>query len=284
MLVNTPPAHRRSDERGSTLISVLVIMLVMSIGALTVGAVVVNTTGMLVDARSTTQSRAAADAGLADAVTAAQRSGQFCDLDFAPDAADPVFGLGKRGNYHVTSTCDTAAGTVAFTATGTVDGAKTTTESVYSYSTAHTGHGADMVFYSDATFTAEVLTSAADSSLLSIVIPSGKFTCQVHIPANIVIAKGFESKGNCTVDGSVIAGGTAAMAVSSDTIKGNLSASSESDHTINGKVLGDIHLGGPLSGTGGSSFTFPGNVSVRGDANIGGTSIGGTLTLPRRAS
>lgn len=265
-------AHQDSD-RGSMLVSVLVVMLVLSIIVVTSSVLVASTTRSVVGTRSTLEAQAAADAGLADAVAAGMRSGSsVCTLSLTSASAP---------RYTAAAECPPGAGIVRFTSTGKgADGGVAKIQSVYEYSTTPVGHGADMVFYSDATFTAEVLTSLANGSLLSIVIPSGGFTCQVHVPGNIIASGNVKTNGNCTIDGSVVAGGTFTMTNSTDIVKGNAVASSTSAHTINGKVFGDLKIGGPLAGVGGSVFSFPGSVSVNGDVNLGSASISGSLTLP----
>lgn len=265
-----------SDE-GSALIAVLVIMLVLSIGGMALAAIVTNTSGVLSDARSTTQSRAVADAGLADALGLAKRSGSFCGLALEDDLAASG---GVTPEYSVTTTCDTTAKTVTFTSIGRAGSGETTTRAVYNYTTGSTGHGADMVFYSDTTFTKEVITSNASNGLLSIVIPSGDFTCQVHVPANIITSGDTKTNGSCTIDGNVRAGGQVSMSNSPDVIKGNVTASATTTANLQGQIRGDITLGGPIS-FGWNNYTYPGKVSARGNVNLASASIAGTLTLPR---
>lgn len=277
MLVNLRRRIAGRNEQGSALVSVLVIMLVLTVGGMALAAIVTNTSAVLVDSRSTTQSRAVADAGLADAVNLAKRSGSFCGVTLEDDL--PAAGS-VTPEYTVTTTCDTTAKTVTFTSIGRAGSGETTTRAVYSYTSGSTGHGADMVFYSDTTFTKEVITSSASNGLLSIVIPSGSFTCQVHVPANIIASADYTSRGSCTVDGNVRVGGKIDITNTGDIVKGNLTASSTSSATIQGQVHGDITLGGALS-TGWANYTYPGKVSVRGNINLASNTINGTVTMPK---
>ena len=64
----------RGRDEGSTLVSVLVVMLVLMIGGLAVAAVVTNTSGMLAKTGNRSQAQAAVDAGIA-AQTARLESG-----------------------------------------------------------------------------------------------------------------------------------------------------------------------------------------------------------------
>lgn len=277
MLVRIRRAVRGRNDEGSALVSVLVIMLVLSIGGMALAAIVTNTSGVLADSRSTTQSRAVADAGLADAIGLARRSGSFCGLELEDTL--PAAGS-TTPSYSVTTTCDTTAKTVTFTSIGEAGSGRTTTRAVYSYTSGSTGHGADMVFYGDTTFTKEVITSNAANGLLSIVIPSGSFTCQVHVPANIIASGNFETRGDCTIDGNVRAGGSVSMSRTDDVIKGNVTASGTTTANLQGQIRGDITLGSPIN-FGWNNYTYPGKVSARGNVNLASASIAGTLTIPR---
>lgn len=137
-----------------------------------------------------------------------------------------------------------------------------------------------MVFYSDTTFTKEVITSNASNGLLSIVIPSGGFTCQVHVPANIITSGDIKTNGSCIIDGNVRAGGQVSMSNTTDIIAGNATASATTTADIKGQIRGDITLGGPIS-FGWNNYTYPGKVSARGNVNLASASIAGTLTIPR---
>ncbi|MGN8551666.1 UNVERIFIED_CONTAM: hypothetical protein OHV15_03655 [Microbacterium sp. SLM126] len=277
MLVKLRRRMSGHTEEGSALIAVLVIMLVLSVGGMALAAIVTNTSGILSDARSTTQSRAVADAGLADALGLAKRSGSFCGLTLEDDLPS---GNGVTPEYSVTTTCDTTAKTVTFTSIGRAGSGETTTRAVYNYTSGSTGHGADMVFYSDTTFTKEVLTSTASNGLLSIVIPSGGFECMVHTPANVIASGDLVTKSGCVIDGNARVGGKVTMNGAADTIKGSLTASSTASAKLEGQILGDITLGGGLT-TGWNNRTYPGKVSVRGNVNLASNSIAGTVTIPK---
>jgi Tfp pilus assembly protein PilX len=135
VLVRLSRRLRPGDESGSALIVVLVVMLVLTTCGLAVAAIVTNTAGTLSNARGTAQSRAAADAGLSDAVavlTAASAASGATQADICSHAAV----TGTNPKYSVTFTCSPAASptSVALTSTGTAaDGTKTTTQAVYAF-------------------------------------------------------------------------------------------------------------------------------------------------------
>lgn len=260
---------RPVDDRGATLVIVLVVMLVLGVAAMTTATVVVNTTVGLGHSRETAQSRAAADAGMAVAVAKARRTGAFCGMDITTTTAP---------QYKVTSTCTSTQ--VTFTSVGKgVGGGETTAVSVYGYSAGSTGGGADMVFFSNVTFTAEVKTNTLTDGLLSIVIPSGDFVCQSAVPANIIVKGNLQTNGGCTIEGGVVAGGNASMCCGADTIKGGVSAAGTGTANIQGTIGGDLKVGGGI-GFGWNNKQIGGNVEAQGDVSLGSSKLMKSLTIP----
>lgn len=261
----------REREEGSAIVSVLIIMLVLTVSGLALAAIVQSTSSGLAGSRDTAQSRAAADAGLAAAVAEARRTGDPCAVGAHPGGT--TVGL----EYSVDVDC--ASDRVVFTVTGEgADGATTRTEAVFAASSGPTGMGADMIFFGDTTFSSEVITYALDDSLLSIVIPSGDFTCMAPIPANVVLAGDFETKGGCDVAGSVITGGIAAMATDTDTVRGSLSIAGAGTSTVRGSVGGDLDARDGVT-FGWEGKTIGGDLSSGGTVKLGETHIDGSATL-----
>ncbi|MDX2377125.1 hypothetical protein M4I32_09970 [Microbacterium sp. LRZ72] len=238
---------RHTDDTGSTLVSVLIVMLVLSIVALTAGAVVTGTAGSIVDTRGSVQSKAAADAGLSAAVADARRTGEFCDLSLA--STDPA--------YTVTGTC--AADRVTFTSVGRgTDGGVTTTEAVYAYTLAPTFDGAaELVFFnsgSDSVYFTNHVMPRSDG-LATVEFPAGgSFECKTTVPANVNIAGSVIGQSGCTINGDVHAGG---------------------ENPFNGRWA--VYLN--------NSDIVQGDVTAGGDVAIGNSPsrIDGTLTLPQGA-
>lgn len=266
MLVN------RRHEAGSTLVTVLASMLVLSLLALTMAAVVTNTTHSVVTTRNTAESRAAADAGMAALVAKARQSpGAFCRIAIDSTAA-PVYEA-ESG--------DCAAGKVTFTSTGHGSGgAATTIEAVYGYTEPSAPGGAgDMVFFGNTTFTAEVKTYSLDDDLLSIVIPTGDFTCQAPIPGNILLSGNFFTKGGCKVAGGVAAGGYMDMSNGPDQIVGSVTMAGSGKNIVRGTIGGTLRTGGSIE-FGWEGKKVNGNVETSGDAQLGNVRIEGSLTVP----
>lgn len=275
MLVPVNERLRAERESGSALISVLIIMLVLSIGGLALASIVTNTTGMIVDTRSQVQSRAAADAGLADVVSQLKRKAIACPVAPATVIKGPA--AATVPNYKYTVACSGGFATVSVFAD--VDGARTGVQARYIYSETP-ATGGDMVFFGtgNVTFTSEVKTSAS-GRLLNIVMPQASFTCQALIPGNITAKGDVKANGGCTIKGAVTAGGVLDMCCGSDTIEGNVTTSGTSGGTVRGTLQGSLHTNGRVE-FGWEGKQVAGSVTANGDVQLGNVRIGGVLTMP----
>jgi hypothetical protein len=270
-------ASSRRDE-GSSLVAVLIIMSVLTILGLVIASIVTATTAQVITSRSSAQARASADAGLSDLVTAAQRGENICRT--APWTKGLKVDGREVSDYSVRVQCGLPdPGKLTLTSTGTAGNSTTVTRAVFAYSAGSSGHGADMVFYGDTTFTKEVLTGMATGDLMTIVIPSGGFDCHVHTPGNIIASGKITTRSDCVIDGSVRAGGVLEMTSTQNVIKGSAQASATGTYNIQGKILGNAEFGGPVS-FGWNDFTYPGDITVGGDVNLASASISGRLQIP----
>lgn len=253
---------RQGRDGGSALVTVLIVMLVLTIGGLALAAIVVNTAGAVVSNRSTAQSRAAADAGLAEALAVALRDGDICDE--APIESDPVSGdMGSGSTFTVTRDCASVAGRVIIRSEGrAAGGGRTVTEAVFEYiPTPATVKEPALITRAPLDLSA-LHIEAADPEVPATVwvIPdpgvSGDFTCNsggsiagsVYLPAGTVFGTG-----GCAVTGDVYA---------------------EKDVTIGAgtKIHGDlVSLTGKVTVSGGS--TIDGSIYARGDITLSGGPI-----------
>jgi len=163
------------------------------------------------------------------------------------------------------------------------NGGRAKTEAAFAYSTGTAGTGADMIFFGDTTFTKEVIAHPLDDSLLSIVIPSGAFTCMSTIPANLVLAGDLNTRGNCDIKGSVVTGSAATMSVDTDRVGGTLTLAGAGSNIIRGSVGAAINARGPIE-FGWNGRTVGGNVSSGGNVSLGSAKLAGSLTLPASAT
>lgn len=282
----------RRDERGSALVSVLVIVLVLSIGALTLAAIVTNSTGLVVDSRSTAQSRAAADAGLAELLAAAER-GVVCDQTLSDVK------LGAGSSYTATSTCDDATGLVVFDSTGTSGhGGTTTARAVYELNVTPAGTpptaGGPGLFYTYGMTTRlnSYVFDDVNSEMgideftgsAGVYASTGKIECGSGsvFPGDIYTKIGdLQLDAGCLIEGNAYIGGRAF--VNGGKIEGSLIAPKNDNHTISGTVgtsggsEGNLFLGGTITLNGGTVY---GSVSASGTGNstLGSGTIFGNFT------
>ncbi|MDN3496123.1 hypothetical protein QL996_09305 [Planococcus sp. APC 4015] len=301
------PARRRSQagDDGSVIVSVLIIMLVLSIGALTLAVIVTNTAGVAVDSRTTSQSRAAADAGLAELVASAAR-GEVCDQVLT----DVSLGAGSR--FTATSTCDDALGLVTFESEGSSNGnAPTTVRAVYELEVdpgaePPTAGGPGLFYtYGLTTRLNSYVFDDANSEVgiddytgsAGVYASTGNIACGSGsvFPGDIYTKTGeLQLDSGCIVEGNAYIGSRAN--VNGGRIEGSLIAPSTSAHTIAGTVgtaggtEGNVFLGGTFtlnsgtvhgsvsaSGTGKSTLgsgTIHGNFTYKGSYGVWGTPAG----------
>jgi hypothetical protein len=284
MLVRIIERARRARDEGSALVSVMIVMFVLLVGGLALATIVANTSTVLASTRGTVQSRAAADAGLADALATAMRDGGFCPssdptrfqvfVESPDDRPEP--------DYVVRSRCE--GGRAYFAAVGAgVGNVKTATLAEFEYvvADASTEGLGEMIFFSSAVLSGELRINAATSDLLSIVVPSGNFTCRTTLPANIIVNGNVTGNGGCRILGDVYGGGSLTVN-GSDVFEGNVTMGGTTTADIQGKVYGDIHVGGGIN-FGWTGWTYPGNVTVGGSVNMSSISIGKRLKIPSSA-
>lgn len=274
----------RTSQRdaGSALVTVLIVMSVLTIGGLALASIVVNTSGMVVASRSTAQSRAAADAGLSEALAAAVRDGKVCDD--IPIEAHPIGGdLGDGSSYTVVRDCASTPGRAIYTATGRgPGGAVTTTEAVYNYTPVPVRvNEPALVTRAPLNLSALKITAVDPSEPASVwVIPdagvSGDFTCNsggaiagsVYLPAGTVFGAG-----GCAVTGDVFAEKDVTIG-SGTTIHGDLVSLSGKVNISGGSIIdGGVYAKGDI--------TFSGGPIIRGDvaSSTGSVTLSGGMTI-----
>jgi hypothetical protein len=276
----------RSDERGSALVSVMVIMFVLTIFALTAAAMVANTGRTATFTSGTTQSRAAADAGIATALGAFRAGTLACSgtnkTTASASGATPQFSVACALSG-VTTTGTTTTGKATFTSTGrSLTGADVVVESVFSYRIVTSAPAAeldDLTFFGDATFTQQ--TNTISGGKLSLAIPKGNLECHNVIPANIKVYGNFlANTDGCDVTGSVTAGGTISSDPSGSHIRGNATSASTGTSVWRGAVGGNFWAAGNVEFDWGSKRSVDGNLTAAGNVTLYTDTVGGNVTVP----
>lgn len=267
--------HTRLDERergdgGSTLVSVLIVMLVLTIGGLALSSIVVNTTGMLAAGRDTTQSRAAADAGLSDVVSRAQRGEDVCSTATYTATTAPRF--------TVNVLCDTSSVIIRATGRGD-DGGTTVTEATYVRSVAATKLDGAVVSASGS-LNVSSLNITAPAIDGDIVLDQGDFDCNnsMEIFGDLVLRNGKVNLSNaCRIHGDVFASQSVQIQNNAVGVDGDVYAMGDFTMSTSASIGGNVFTrGNAVVNSGGKivkSLTAVGNATIDG----GTTKIGGSL-------
>lgn len=276
----TPRRVGRTDDDGSTLIAVLIVMLVLGVAGLTLAAVVVNTQSLVTDSRARAESRATADAGLAATVASLKRGEIACPTAPAKQVASNVAVSSdpKSLKYSYAVSCTDALAKVRVVSD--VRGAKTAVQADYAFSTS-TSQGGDMVFFGTNSITFNSNVEVTDPGRkVNIVIPQAtSFSCNATIPGTLTVKGNISTSSGCNVSGDVAAGGTLNMCCGSDTFGGELTLRGTGASIIRGTINGSIRANGNLE-FGWENKTIGQSVTTTGDVKLGSVRIQGTLTLP----
>ncbi|MDQ7991600.1 MAG: hypothetical protein AAGC63_15350, partial [Propionicimonas sp.] len=284
MLVKLSRRLRR-DQSGSTLVSVLVIMIVLTLFAVTLAAVVTTTTRTLASTRESAQARQAADAGLSAMKAAFMRGGDCPATAPSSTSDDPLY----------RTSCVKSGAEVTFTSTGEADGnAETTVEAVYRIPEVPEKEPA-LVTRAPLDLSALKIRAVDPSEPATVwVIPetggSGDFTCNsggsiagsVYLPAGAVFGSGgCEVKGDVYAEKSITIGSGTKIRGDLVSLSGNVTVTG--GNTIDGSIYAKGNVTGTsLSGKFVESIHAGGNLSLSGGAPVARDKItyGGTFTYP----
>ncbi|MGC4152796.1 MAG: pilus assembly PilX N-terminal domain-containing protein [Propionicimonas sp.] len=260
---------RHRDESGSTLVTVLVIMLVITLFSITLATVVTSTTRSLVQTRETAQAHQAADAGLAVVLSAFKRE-SACPATQPSSLTDPIY----------ETICEESGDQVTFTSTGHSGPAQTKTVAVYQIipDEAPPTAGGPGLFYTYGLNTRmnsyvfdDVNSEVGIDEFIGsagVYASTGKIECGSGsvFPGDIYTKTGeLQIDSGCLVEGNAYIGSKAF--VNGGTIKGSLIAPSTTSHTISGTIGtsggsdGNVFLGGTFTLNNGTVY---GSVSAAG--------------------
>ena len=229
---------RAHHDQGSTLISVMITMLVLSMLAMVGAAIVTSTTRTVVSTRLSSQARASADAGISAAVAAFKRNG-------ACPATSP-----SSSNPRYTTTCtlipSTTPPTVRFTATGKDAAAsrQAKVEAVYEYEVPDSGGSAEGAIVSgEAVMNVSSIAISAAAGDGDIILNAGSFDCNntMTMQGDLIVRNGNVSlNNNCKIRGSVYASGNVSISNAGVEVDGDVVALgnySQSQALIKGNVF-----------------------------------------------
>ncbi len=293
MLVTLSPSRRRQipgDDDGSTLITVLIVMVVLTVGALALSAVIVNTTGMLTGSSNRAKAQAAVDAGIAAQTVRLENGTLVCG---AAGGSAKVNGASSP-TYSYTLVC--GAGIATLRTTARVGAEAATRQAVFSMAedAALPTQGGPGLFYTYGMSTRlnSYVFDAAHSEVgiddfvgsAGVYASTGKIECGSGsvFPGDIYTKTGaLQLDSGCTVEGNAYIGDKAN--VNGGTIKGSLIAPKNDSHNIAGTIGttagsagGNAFLGGTFTLNNGTVY---GSVTASGSgtSTIGSGTINGNF-------
>lgn len=282
-------AARMRHDAGSTLVTVLIVMLVLTIGGLAVSAVAMNTAVSVTDTRNRSAAQAEVDGAIATKSVELMTGRQACntatqqtgELHNGPAATTPT----------VTWTLDCSVsgtvGTAVLQARANVGGEQALKKSVFTYEVEPPlpGYG-DMNFYGNAVvvFTAEVHPGTPEHPI-TLVLPNAGFRCQGEVWGNIVAKGDIEINGSgCQVHGDLVSVNGVITGNQADArIFGNITTGGTGTNVVYGIVDGNVHTKGPINFSW-STRKVAGSVVAGGNAQVRATQIVGSLTIPAGSS
>lgn len=283
--VDTTP--EATGQQGSALISVLIIMLVLTIGGLALGTVTVSTTGVLVNSSDRSMAQAAVDAGVATQLSRLESGDLPCD---AASGSDRVNGA-QSPSYDWTLVCGDGLATLGASArVGAADVSRQVILAVTGGSQPPTAGGPGLFYtYGLNTRLNSYVFDEANSEVgidefvgsAGVYASAGKIECGSGsvFPGDVYTKVGdLQVDSGCLIQGNAYIGGKAN--INGGTVESSLVAPKNVDHTIAGTVgktggtEGNIFLGGTFTLNNGKVF---GSVSAAGSgkSTLGSGSIQG---------
>lgn len=289
---------RLQQDAGSVMVTVLIVMLVLTVGGLSIASVALNTAGMVVGSKDRTSAQSVVDGAIASLTVDLMNGTLAC----APGA--PVEGTAKNGtapgspDYNWKLTCSTSGsvGEARLSAASNVDGEKAKREAVFTYlmNTPPSSPAAALVTKAPLNLSSLTIKAVDPSHPSTVwVVPDpgqpGDFNCNsggaiagsVYLPSGAVFGTG-----GCQVTGDIYALGDievgGGLKVSGDVVSetGDISFG-------NGAQFGkSIYASGSVTGTGVSAGQVPGNLHAGGNISLSGghptvtglMTYGGTFT------
>nr|BFF11059.1 hypothetical protein GCM10025699_23620 [Microbacterium flavescens] len=249
-------AHRRSDDRGAVLITVVIVMLVGFVVASVVAASVLFTIQANAENRSQTQAFVAAESGR-DVAIASISAG--CSVT-SFSGTDPIFSstVYVTAGDQPTSATDPGVGAgrptaatryVVIRSTGTgADGSTATIDAVYPWQVTYSQQPGGVVTYFSGGFTAGVSHYTGD-----LVLRDGSWTCNIDgiLDGDLYVLQGTTTfSNNCQVNGDVWS-------------DGNVTSNSQAI-----KVRGDITTNGYVAISSNGGALLDGSVTAKGTITL----------------
>lgn len=282
-------AARLRRDSGSTIVTVLIVMLVLTMGGLAISAIAMNTAVSVTDTRNRSAAQAEVDGAIATKSVELMTGRQACnasaqqkgELYNGPVATTP------KVNWTLDCSVAGTVGTAVLQARANVGGEQALKRSVFTYEVEPPlpGYG-DMNFYGNAVvvFTAEVHPGTA-AHPITLVLPNAGFRCQGEVWGNVIAKGDIEINGaGCQVHGDLVSVDGVITGNQADArVFGNITTGGTGTNVVYGVVDGNVHTKGPISFSW-SNRKVSGSVVAGGNVQVRATQIVGSLTIPASAT
>lgn len=285
-------AARLRRDAGSTMVTVLIVMLVLTIGGVALASITMNTASTVTNTRDRSAAQAEVDGGITKQVMALANQEYICDpqvLDqngVQKQPGHPTSGVAKNGTGSVgvnwTITClesgplNDRTGLATIVADSTVGGQKVTREATLDYDPYRDFYSVEgLVFYKGANLTSGT-TVGSPSAPVNLVIPSSSvpLDCNAKIWGTVTVFGGIILRNGCEIVGEVTIV-TGNFRLLGGSVEGSLTLGELSTGNVDGPVIGNVWVHRPVSVAGQVS----GNLKAKGNVNITGR-VAGTVTVP----
>lgn len=290
--LSKPKKPRLYSDAGSTMVTVMVVMLVLAIGSMAIVSLAMRTSVNVSNTNDRSAAQAEVDGGVTRQVTALMNQEIICDPTvLGPDGGQLEAGqaiggtvLNGAGSVGVnwTVTClesgalDDRNAVATIKADSKVGRETVSREATLNYVPYRHFYSVEgLVFYKGADLTSGTRVGSPTSPV-NLVIPDNGLDCQAEIWGTVTVFGPLIMRQGCQIHGQVnIATGSLDMK-SGATINGGLLLSDNNSGSIQGTVVGTVWSHGPVTVSG----TIQGNLMVRGDVAVSGK-VTGKVTVPK---
>lgn len=264
----TPLREHLRRDAGSTMVTVLIVMLVLTIGGVAVSAIAMNTAATVTDTRHRSAAQAEVDGAIATMTVNVMTERETC-------GATQKSGVLHNGDSNttppITWTLDCSisgtVGTAVIQARSNVGGEEAMREAVLTYSltpSTPADYGAPedpiMMFGENTTFNSNNVVIDPDHPV-NVTIPYGGFTCNTRFPGDLTVKGDIRVEGGCEVSGNVV---SVTGAISGPGLKAGKDVLAYKDISFNGS---SVVKGNLYSFTG--RWLATGTDSVQGNVTLG---------------
>lgn len=274
---------RLRGESGSTMVTVMVVMLILTIGGLTLAAIALNTTTSVTGARDRTAAQAEVDGAIATKTVDLLEGRLTCES--AP-------GTVQNGDsphavsWQVTCVDSGTSGTATIRADAIVDGQTAARESVFRYTIEQNsaGGGAGLIFFGNNHVNFyDGSTLGAPEQHVDLVMPRGTLECgNANIYGNAIVYGDVKLNSGCRIHGDLISVTGEITLNGGAEVTGDVSTGGSDENRILGLVGGQLHTSGNIAFPSGGAVK--GSVISQGNVSLGDGKVSGTITLPAAKS